>query len=861
MNSHVLAGMLVAVFTASVQAQSIQAIRIDGPSPRLDGRLDEPAWRSAPAITGFRQREPDEGAPAPEATEVRLLYDDDALYVGARMFSRDPRSIVAIVARRDNETAAETFYVSLDTYHDRRTAYSFGVTPAGVRLDFYHSSDNMDDTDSEYDPVWEARAVIDSLGWTAEMRIPFAQLRFSRAEVQEWGINVARFVPARNEQTFWQLVPKNEAGWSSRMATLTGIRGVRPSRRIEALPYVAANSRIQQVEDPADPFQHRTASTARVGGDLKMGLGPNLTLDLTLNPDFGQVESDPATVNLTAFEEFFDERRPFFLEGADLLDRRGMFYSRRIGAQPPGSSGADYAEQKDNSTILGAAKLTGRLASGLSIASLAAVTDEEHVRTFDVASDTRGSAIVAPRIAYGAAALQQEFGEDASTFAGMITAVHRDLDAGSPLAQLLAKDAFSAIADGRYRWGDGTYDVNFWAGYTLVRGDTLAMLRQQRSSRRYWQRVDNFRVDSSRRQLTGGNFGIGHSKMAGRHWRWDVDYGHETPGFEPNDIGAFGTVDNRFLDASLRWRENQPSTRYRAYEIGAGIDHDWSYGWLRRGRSAEIFGNITLPNFWRMFANYGMSGRSFSDRLTRGGPVMATPAGWNASVELLNREGSRYEFGVDAGTERSEDGSWESNVELELGMRLGDRWDLTIDPEFGRARSMRQFITTLPVASNATYNNRYIFAAVDQSEISAQLRVSYTFTPNLTLETYAEPFVSSGRFHTFGELRAPRSSELLVYGTEPGSTIVRNDDGSHTVTDPQDTFDIDNEDFNVRSFRSNAVLRWEWRPGSTLFLVWQQNREADRLFGTARPGDLFNTLGAPGENFLAVKLTYWTALR
>ena len=860
MNSHVVAGVLAVVFTASVQAQSIQAVRIDGPSPRLDGRLNEPAWRAAPAITGFRQREPDEGAPAPEATEVRLLYDDDALYVGARMFSRDPKSIVAIVTRRDNETAAETFYVSVDTYHDRRTAYSFGVTPAGVRLDFYHPSDNMDDTDSDYDPVWEARAAIDSLGWTAEMRIPFGQLRFSRADVQEWGINVARFVPARNEESFWQLVPKRETGWSSRMGALTGIRGIRPSRRIEALPYVAADSRIQQVEDPSNPFLARTQSAARFGGDLKMGLGPNLTLDVTVNPDFGQVEGDPAIVNLSAFEVFFDERRPFFLEGASLLNRRNLFYSRRIGAPPPGSADADYAEVKDNSTILGAAKLTGRLASGLSVAGLAAVTDQEKVKTFDAASSTFGSAIVAPRVAYAAAAAQQEFGDDGSTVAAMLTAVHRDLASGSPLADVVARDAFSGIVDARHRWAGGKYDVNFWSGHALVRGDTLAILRQQRSSRRYWQRVDNFRVDSTRRAMTGGTFGVGHSKLGGKHWLWDVDYTHESTGFEPNDLGRYGTVDNRHTFVGVRWRETQPSKRFRSYSISLGANNDYSYSWLRRRSSIDAGWDFTLPNFWRVSTDATYSARAFSDRLTRGGPVMGTAAGWDASLELQSRRGGRNEWGIDVGVDKNEDGSWGTGLELSLSVRPNDRLELSLDPEWAKGRNMRQYLTTVPVTSNATYNNRYVFAAVDLSEVSARMRANYTFTPNLTLETYGEPFVSSGRFHTFGQLTAPRARTLRVYGRDGGS-IATNVEGDYTVTDAEGSFDIENEDFKVLSFRSNAVLRWEWRPGSTLFLVWQQNRETDRGGGVAGPRDLFDTMGAPGENFLAVKLTYWTALR
>jgi len=860
MNRVVLTSVIgVFAVSASLEAQTVQAVRIEGPSPRIDGRLTELIWRSAPAVSGFLQREPDEGQRASDSTEVRVAYDDDALYIGARMYSRSPSDIVSIVARRDRETAAETFYVSLDTYRDRRTAYSFGVTPASVRLDFYHPRDDMDDTDAEYDVVWDAHAVVDSLGWSAEMRIPFTQLRFSRAEIQQWGINFLRIIPARNEQSFWIMVPKNQTGWSSRFGLLTGIRGVQPSRRIEAMPYVAADSRIRPVEDPANPFEHKTKNEARIGGDLKMGLGPNLTLDVTLNPDFGQVESDPANVNLSAFEVFFEERRPFFLEGSSLLNRRNLFYSRRIGSPPPGSSGADYAEFRENSTILGAAKLTGKLQSGLSIAGLAAVTQKEDVRTFDVSSNSMGRATIAPQTTYAAAAAEQEIGRDRSTVSAMLTAVHRVVASGTPLANLLARDAVSALAEGRWRWAGGKYDINYWNGYTIVRGDSAAILRQQRSSRRYWQRVDDFRVDSSRTQLGGLNYGLGHSKMSGRHWLWDIDFTGESPGFEPNDMGSISNVDNRRLFAGLRWRETKPTRLLRSYQLATGTERGWSYGWLHRFTHSFVSTDLTLPSFWRISADYGVELPAYSDRLTRGGPVMATPMVWGGGFELQNRSAARNPFGIEIGGERDENGGWEANLEIGFGYRPGPRWEIRFDPEWGRARDTRQYLTTLAGGRAVTYNNRYVFAAVDRSEISGRVRVNYTFTPNLTLETYAEPFVSSGRFHSFGELRAPRTRDLIAYGTG-GTTIARNPDGSHTITDGASTFDLDNEDFNVRSFRSNAVLRWEWRRGSTMYLVWQQNREADLLTGNARPGDLWNTLDAPGSNFLALKLTYWTGL-
>ena len=463
-------------------AQTIEAVRILGTSPRLDGRLTEDLWTTAPALTGLLQRDPNEGVPATERTEVRFAYDDDALYVGARMFSTAPGSIRALVTRHDREGSSEQLIVSLDTHHDRRTAYTFAVTPASVRIDYYHPSDDEDSRDDGFDPVWQAQARIDSLGWTAEMRIPFSQLRFTAAEAQLWGVNVVRSVPAKNERSYWALVRRDEPGWASRMGTLTGIRDVRPSRRIEILPYLAVDSRLQNEIDRADPFARTHETNTRVGADLKLGLGPSFTLDVTLNPDFGQVEADPAEVNLTAFETFFDERRPFFAEGAELLEGRGLFYSRRIGAPPPGDPGADYSERIEHTSILGAAKLTGRTASKLAVSALAAVTQRERVRTFDATSRTFGDVVVAPLAGYAVVGAQQQFGASGSTLGGVLTAVHRDLEEGSALANVVTRDAFSGIVEGRIRWAGGKYDASANLGFTHVRGDSGAILALQQSS-------------------------------------------------------------------------------------------------------------------------------------------------------------------------------------------------------------------------------------------------------------------------------------------------------------------------------------------------------------------------------------------
>ena len=842
----------------SLSAQNVVVSRIDDGSLRLDGRLTEAVWSRAVPARGFVQREPTEGAPAVDSTSVRFAYDDDALWIGARMYSRNPADIRGLITRRDREGSSEQLVVSLDTHRDRRTASTFVVTPAGVRIDYYHPADFESNRNYDWDPVWETEAAIDSLGWTAEMRIPFTQLRFNPGEIQEWGVNITRVVPQHNERSYLVLVGRNETGWSSRMAALTGIRGIRPSRRIEVLPYVAADSRFRGRTDPANPFAEARESGVRAGGDVKMGLGPNLTLEMTINPDFGQVEADPAEVNLSAYETFFDERRPFFLEGSQLFGGRGFYYSRRIGATPPGSADADYEERIDNTTILGAAKLTGRLQSGLSIAALTAITDKESIRTFDSGTDSFGSATVAPLTSYTVATVQQEFGKTRSTYGATVTMVQRDLENGSPLESIVAKAAYSAIADTRIRWAGGKYDASAFIGMTRVEGDSTAILRQQLSSRRFWQRPDSrdVRLDPSRRRLSGTYMGVNHSKLSGTHWLWDVDYWQESPGLEPNDAGAFGDVDNRRLSGGVRYRENTPRAWYRSWSAGAESHAGWNFDGDRTGLELAGFANATFANFWRASSDAWWGPRSFSDALTRGGPLMERPAYHGVRLELQNRSGARNGLGVELGFDGDEAGGWQQEIEMSFSYRPGTQLELTFDPGWERGVSSRQFITSLAGFRPETFGRRYVFARVALSEVTARFRANYTFSPDFSLETYVEPFAASGEYSSHGELTRARGYAIRKYG-ENGTTQVTKDDGTREVTADGERFTLPNSDFSVRSLRSNVVMRWEWRPGSTLYLVWQQDRSADRAVRRVRPGDVFDGFTARGDNFLAVKASYW----
>jgi hypothetical protein len=842
------------------------AMRVSDGSIRVDGRLDDDAWREVPMMTDFVQKEPVEGVEPTDRMEVRIAYDDSALYVGARLFSSAP--IQAPMSRRDPGDQAEFVLVSLDTYLDRRTASSFGVTASGVRIDRYHATDDTR-ADSGFDPVWEAQTSMDDEGWSAELWIPFSQLRFNERDPQVWGLNVQRWIPSLNESVYWEMVPRTEQGWASRFGDLRGLDGIRPRQRIELVPYVTSASQLIGDRDLADPFLGAANLSAGAGLDAKIGIGSSLTLDATVNPDFGQVEADPAEVNLSAFESFFQERRPFFSEGSSLLTGGGggnfngqantFFYSRRIGAAPPGDADGEFVDEPAATTILGAAKLTGRLPSGLSVGALAAVTSEETARTFDSPS-AFGSVRVAPQVTYALTRLQQEFGEPGSSAGLLATVVHRGLDNSDPLTRELTRNAFGLNGDTTIRFKDGEYQLSADAGMSYVGGTADAIAEVQRSSARYFNRPDADYVtyDPLRTSLLGARANIDVQRRQGRHWLWDAGAGMVSPGFETNDMGRLNQADQVSLNGRLRYRETVPGRFWRNYQIGLNTNHNLNYAFDRQGGGVGFNGNIEWSNFWSSSANVSLFVRKQNMRLTRGGPTMQQTRAWQTRANIQSPDSGRTRVRLQIEHRDDEDGGFQLGLKPQFTMQPGSQWQLSIEPNYARNIDTQQYFDT--VEGNgpaATFGNRYVFGRLDQSTYSTAIRLDYTFKPDLTLQLYAEPFSSSGSYTDIGELAAPRTRQRRSYGTD-GTTLTRLADGSYEVTDGDSIFQLDNKNFNVQSFRSNLVLRWEWRPGSTLFVVWAQDRSAETDSGTpTTPGQMFRSLGVTGDNFFAIKTSFW----
>ena len=842
------------------------ALPVGGDAIRVDGRLDDQSWRRAPAITEFFQKEPIEGAVPTERMDVRFAYDATGLYIGARMYSRDPKMIQAPLGRRDEvDTQSENIIVSLDTFLDRRTAYSFGVSASGVRLDRFHPQDDEATFDAGFDPVWAVQTRIDEQGWTAEFWIPFSQLRFNEQATQTWGLNVRRFTPTLKEEDYWVLVPRTQRAWASRFGELRGIESIRRTRRVELLPFIVGSSTMNSQREKTNPFDTAHNLVGRVGLDMKMGLGPSLTLQATVNPDFGQVEADPAEVNLTVIPTRFVEKRPFFTEDAQLLTTFGQtsYYSRRIGARPIISASADFVDYPAATTILGAAKLTGRIRPRTSLGILAAVTDDEAARLVTRGSPLITKTLVTAPAAYGLARVQREFGKLGSTASVMVIGMHRVMGTADPLAALLSRSTFSGSADTLLRFKGGEYEFRVGAGGQTVNGEPAAVERLQRSTVHFAQRPDRqyAQLDPTLTSLRGFWARPTLQRVSGRHWLWSASTVLQSPSLELNDTGFLTGADGIQPTVRLSYRETKPGRFLRSYSIAIADLGEWTFGWDRQRNTIQPSVNVIWKNFWTTLVSVDFNQRTQNATLSRGGPLMQEPVRWSSTATVGNGTTAQTGWSGTATIGRDEDGGWTHHLNGSFSFRPSPQWKLSVTPLYDHLVYTQQYVTTLGAGRPVTYDKRYVFAEIERSTLSTQFRTSFTLKPDLNLDVYAEPFATSGRYDHYGELLRPGTRERLTYGAS-GTSVTPQPGGSLIVTAGGNPFRLDNRDFNVRSFRNTTVLRYEWRLGSTLYLVWQQNRHAETSMGTqVGLGDMFSSITDQGTNVFLVKTSFWLPVR
>ncbi len=827
--------------------KELKALKLMQDEPDVDGKLDDACWKRASFTSDFLQKEPNEFGTPTVKTEAAIAYDGTYLYVAARMYDDNPYELRQDIDRRDNQGVAEQFIISFDTYHDKRTAYAFGVSTSGVRMDRYHPDDNPFSRDFSYNPVWEAKTSINDSSWTVEMKIPFSQLRFNKLDKQVWGLNINRWIPSRNEDIFWVVIPRDDNAFVSKFGTLTEIENIEPSKRLELLPYAASDGSFTGNYLNNNPFEDGSQVKGRIGADLKMGLGPNLTLDATFNPDFGQVEADPAVINLSAYETFFDERRPFFTEGKQLFEGVGpsYFYSRRIGGAPHGSVDGTFASRPANSTILGATKITGRLSSGTSVATLVALTDEEYGEWADtLANGTAGNISkekVEPRTFYFVNKIKQEFGKNKSTIGFLLTAVRRDLSNNDPLAEILTKSALTGGADWNIRFDEGNYELLGHAGFSHITGDSKVIIAKQTSSAHYFQRpdADHVEVDSSRTSMSGYTGSLRFRKNGGKHWLWNMGIALESPGLELNDVGILGAADDIDGWTGITYRENTPDKFYRNYNFNVNYNQGWNFGNVIQYKNLNINGNLQWKNYWNSWFYIGRQFESLTDNRTRGGPLMKNRSSWTFEAGGSNNYVSNTRLNFWIGGWKGDPGESDFWMGGEVSSRIGDKIQLSLAPRFSLNDDNYQYVDVIDSAGpSETFGKSYLFARLEQSNISLQIRFNYYFTPDLSLQVYGEPFAASGKYIDEGILAEAGNNEFIPTGN--------------------DRSDLD---FGYQSFRSNLVLRWEYMPGSTAYFVWQRNLSDNKDPGrTVRPSNLFDSFGSTGTDFIGIKISSWISV-
>ncbi|MFP8488855.1 DUF5916 domain-containing protein [Gracilimonas sp. Q87] len=860
-----------------VASPSISASKlIDQSNLQLDGLVNENVWINIPIATLFTQRSPNDGAPATQRTEARILYTDSHVYIGFKAYDSAPDSIIAPLFRRDGTETSDWVTVGFDSYNDKRTAFIFAVNPRGVQRDFMIINDTNED--ATWDAVWEAKAQITDYGWSAEMKIPLSQLRFdSKANEQRWGINFQRSIARSGEEIFWKPTSQNASGIVSNFGELSGIKQLSEPRRLEIMPYVSADFTRIPERPTSDPYYQRNDLSGRVGADIKYGITSDLTLSATINPDFGQVEADPAVINLTANENFYSERRPFFLEGRDIFQfgqtktfiRYNVptpFYSRRIGRSPQGSPGragvnAEYNTVPDLTTIATAAKLSGKTKNGWSIGLMDAYTLQENA-DYTLGNGNDGSIAVEPATNYLVSRAKKDFNKGNTYLGGFATAVNRSLD-GRYFEDFMHSSAYVGGVDYEHQFDDQNWVASGALSASSVHGSNEAIVRTQRSPVRYYDRIDSdvLSVDPSKTALQGFSTEMSIKKQGGDdNWLAALTYSQTSPGYEVNDLGFQTRADLKWVGGVVIYREIDPKY-VRYYDFFIGYDSGWNYDGDQIRNSIMNGGSVSFNNQWSFNYNFGYNFKQYYDRISRGGPVLERPKDWNLISNLNTDRSKDISFNIGGNLRREVAGEYDNAVWLGVNYRPTTFIQLSFGPEYRHQVDVDQYITAVSdVNATHTYENRYVFSDIEQHTLSANLRLNWTFSPTMSLQTYFRPYVATGDFSRFKEVAEPYTYNYDVYGEDIGNITDQN--GIYTI-DPDgngssSSFSIADPDFNFRSLQGNAVFRWEYTPGSTLYFVWQQQREDYSRVGAFDLGDQLNDLfNAKPTNVFLIKLSYW----
>jgi Domain of unknown function (DUF5916)/Carbohydrate family 9 binding domain-like len=839
--------------------------------PIIDGLLSDNAWKDGLWCENFTQYDPFNNKSVSQKTEFKILYDDNNIYITIRAFDTNPDSIVRRLTRRD-QIEGDAVAIVIDSYHDLRTGFFFGVSVAGVKYDLVYSNDGQNQ-DPSWDPNWWVKTSSNSNGWVAEMKIPLNQIRFEKNSGDKWGLQVVRLIYRKNEIDYWQHIPKDAPGLIHMFGELKGLEKIKPRKIFDVTPYVLCRAETYKAEKE-NPFRNSGRSYNFNGGiDSKIGITNNLTMDLTINPDFGQVEADPSVVNLTAFETFYKEQRPFFVEGSNITDfnlgigdnrvgNDNLFYSRRIGRAPqyyPTNIKNGWTLDMPNFTnILGAAKLTGKTKDGLSLGFIDALTNEKNAEI-----DTVGGKIcqsVEPLTNYFVGRVQKDINSGNTIIGGIVTSTNRVMD--STLASVLHKTAYTGGIDMTQYFRNKSWMINLNSAFSLVEGTKDAIAKTQESSARYYQRPDNdyVKFDPQKKSLIGSGGRLEVMKLNG-HLNLTGAFLWKTPGFETNDLGYIRQADQLIGILYASYNQWEPKGIYNRYSISCGIYNLFDFGGDYLAKAIEPNANITFRNYWNAYISGSISTDQLSTTMLRGGPVMKIPGSYQVQYGFSSDNRKKFIISVNSGrTGQYLNSSSSRFFNFTMQFKPTNYLMISFSPQSSTSDDQLQYVTTM----NYNNNPRYIFAAIHQKTISASLRVNLNISPDLTLQYWGQPFLAAGKYSGYKHITNPTAKNYKdrfhIYSE---GQIADNDSGYYIDEDEngKSDYQIGSNNFNYQAFFSNLVFRWEYNPGSSVYFVWSQTRNGaddSGIMDSKYLGSLFST---KPTNIFLIKFRYRFGLK
>jgi hypothetical protein len=823
--------------------------------PVIDGKLNDACWQNNNWSGDFIQWIPNEGAKPSQPTFINILYDDKNLYVAIRAYDSEPEKMIRKAGRRD-EISGDVVGINIDSYHDHRTGFEFNATSAGQKADLLLT--NPMNGDFSWDAVWNVKVGTEDSAWVVEYEIPLSQLRYSHEKEQTWGLHVWRWIDRLQEESDWEPQTSTGPGMLYQFGHLEGIVDLPKSRRIELMPYVSG--KISTFEKEAlNPFQKNGYRLfGNIGLDAKIGITSNFTADVTINPDFGQVESDPSEMNLSAFETFYEEKRPFFLEGKNIFsyefDGLNLFYSRRVGQSPsytPELGDNEYLQYPDKTSILSALKVSGKSSNGFSMGILQSITNKEMALISDGNGERKEA--VEPLTSYTVARFQQDFNAGNTVLGGIITSTNR-LDS-DPHFDFLNQNALTGGIDFLHQWHDKEFYLNAKIAGSNITGDPVAIKRLQTSSARYFQRPDaaHLSIDETLTQLSGHGGKIQIGKGSKGHWRYSTSVSWLSPGLELNDLGYMQLADQVKNTNEVSYFITQPKGVLRSFNASLGNNNYWDYAFnfLNSHFVSSVSGQFL--NKWSVNGHVCHFPEATDTRILRGGYSMKIPTKTHGQVKVSSDYSRKVAFTVTSFLEKGgESTSTHWNIEPSLTVQPITILKFSFSANYSENHNELQYVTALEPTTDA----RYILGKIDQQTFTATIKVDYHITPELSFQYYGSPFFTVGNFSNFKWVNNPLADQYNDRFEQLNATL--SDQNEYSTSDGMG---FDNPDFSFTQFRSNLVFRWEYMPGSKLFVVWANEKTLYQQMAGVKLDDAFTGFGkAISNNIFLIKLNYWFTL-